>query len=61
MPKPPSCRRALSRVGAAVVLAAVHILLPEVLAAQPATPSPGILSDRPGLGDGAHVLPPGVW
>ena len=35
--------------------------LPATLIAQDREPAPSILSDRPGLGDGAHVLAPGVW
>lgn len=37
------------------------LLLPGALRAQERPPAPGILSDRPGLGDGAHVLGAGVW
>ena len=35
--------------------------LPATLIAQSREPAPSILSDRPGLGDGSHVLASGVW
>ena len=36
-------------------------LLPTLAAAQARPPADQIASDRPGLGDGSHVLAPGVW
>jgi len=40
---------------------AVFGLAPAALWGQARDPSTSILSDRPGLGDGSHVLAPGVW
>jgi hypothetical protein len=45
---------------AVLVAAAAWIGLTSGLAAQRA-PATTIASDRPGLGDGAHVLPQGIW
>jgi len=39
----------------------VFVALPGVLAAQDREPPASLSSDRPGLGDGTHVLSPGVW
>lgn len=43
------------------LLVAAMLLLPAMAAGQVGEQSGAISSDRPGFGDGAHVLAPGVW
>lgn len=50
------------RVPGAVLLALALLAVPSMpLAAQEGEPVGPVVSDRPGLGDGAHVLATGVW
>jgi Putative MetA-pathway of phenol degradation len=43
------------------ILAIALLALSAPLSAQSRTPSETLLTDRPGLGDGTHVVAPGVW
>ncbi len=47
--------------GRLLPLLLVSVALPVTLAAQDREPPASLSSDRPGLGDGTHVLAPGVW
>ena len=50
-----------SLLRALLITVAVGAGLPSVGLAQARPPADVIASDRPGLGDGAHVMAPGVW
>jgi hypothetical protein len=57
----PFARAFAPTLALALALPLAACLAPSALAGQARQPAPGILSDRPGLGDGSWVLAPGVW